>query len=296
MEIRDIEIRPDEQAVDRTVLNYIRNYAQSRDQIQILEAGCGRRWPYDLSGLGYVLTGVDVSADALRIRQQDKKDLDHIVLGDLRTVHFEPQCFDIIYSAFVLEHVPQAGLVLANFLKWLKPGGLLILKFPDRDSVYGFVTRVTPFWVHVLYKRYLVGIPNAGKPGFGPFPTVHEAIIGRRAFHAFIRQRGLIVREEYGFGTLPGLQGLVTKALSGLSFGNLAANYYNLLYILETQPASTPPRTEACHTAVEDAPGVLSVDRNSGELHRGALTPTGSRSSGLVTLASSGTTTADLVV
>jgi SAM-dependent methyltransferase len=255
MEIREIEIRPDERAVDHTVLDYIRSYAQGRDEIGILEAGCGRRWPYDLSGLRYVLTGVDVNADALRIRQQEKKDLHHIVLGDLRTVHFERQCFDIIYSAFVLEHVPQVAQVLANFLEWLKPGGLLILKFPDRDSVYGFVTRVTPFWFHVLYKRYLVGNPNAGKPGYGPFPTVHEEIIGRRAFHAFVRQNGLIMRKEYGFGTLPGLQGLVTKALSGLSFGNLAANYYNLLYILETPPASTPPVAEARHASLEDAPG-----------------------------------------
>ena len=273
MEIREIKIRPEERAVDRTVLNCMRTYAQGRDEIEILEAGCGRRWPYDLSGLRYVLTGVDVNADALRIRQQEKKDLHHIVLGDLRTVHFDRQRFDIIYSAFVLEHVPQAGLVLTNFLEWLKPGGLLILKFPDRDSVYGFVTRVTPFWVHILYKRYLVGNPHAGKPGHGPFPTVHEEIIGRRAFHAFVRQNGLIMREEYGFGTLPGLQGLVTKALSGLSFGNLAANYYNLLYILETQPASTPPRTETRHGGVEDAPGVFSVDRELGESCVAARSP-----------------------
>ncbi|HSA81990.1 MAG TPA: class I SAM-dependent methyltransferase [Geminicoccaceae bacterium] len=255
MEIREIKIRPDERAVDHTVLDYIRSYAQRRDGIAILEAGCGRRWPYDLSGLRYVLTGLDVNADALRIRQQEKKDLHRIVLGDLRTVHFERQCFDVIYSAFVLEHVPQAGLVLTNFLQWLKPGGLLILKFPDRDSVYGFITRVTPFWFHILYKRYLVGNPNAGKPGYGPFPTVHEEIIGRRAFHTFVRQNGLIMREEYGFGTLPGLQGLATKAFSGLSFGSLAADYYNLLYILEMPPASAPALAEARHASVADAPG-----------------------------------------
>lgn len=278
MDFREIKIRPEEPAVDRTILHYMRSYAQGRDEIAILEAGCGRRWPYDLSGLRYVLTGVDVNPDALRIRQQEKKDLHHIVLGDLRTVHFEPQSFDIIYSAFVLEHVPQAGLVLANFLKWLKPGGLLILKFPDRDSVYGFVTRVTPFWVHILYKRYLVGNPNAGKPGYGPFPTVHEEIIGRRAFHAFVRQNGLIMREEYGFGTLPGLQGLVTKALSGLSFGNLAANYYNLLYILETPLASTPPVAEARHASVEDAAGVFSIDRKPGESWIAARSPGRGRS------------------
>lgn len=232
MELPVAKTLPDEPAADQIVADHIRRYAHGMGQIDILEAGCGRRWPYKLDDVRYVLTGVDVNEDALRIRQREKKDLDHVILGDLRTVQLDRHHFDIIYSAFVLEHIPQAELVLTNFLAWLKPGGLLILKFPDRDSVYGFVTRMTPYWFHVLYKRYLVGNPNAGKPGFGPFPTVHEEIIARRAFHAFIRRSQLTIEQEYGFGTLPTFQRLGTRVFAGLSLGRLVADYYNLLYVL----------------------------------------------------------------
>lgn len=238
MRVPDIEIQPDEPAVDRFVIQSIHHYAQGKDQIEILEAGCGRRWPYALDGLRYVLTGVDLDAESLRIRREMKNDLHHVMQGDLRTVDMPRHHFDIIYSAYVLEHVPQTRVVLANFLKWVKPGGLLILKFPDRDSVYGFVTRFTPFWFHVLYKRHMVGNPNAGKPGFGPYPTVHEEIIGRKAFHEFIREHHLTIRGEYGFCTLHGLEGLFTKFCAQVSFGRLTADYYNLLYILQVPPAN----------------------------------------------------------
>jgi SAM-dependent methyltransferase len=236
MHLPSIKTMRDEGSVDRIVVEQIRKYALGRDGIEILEAGCGRRWPYDLAGLRYTLTGVDINAEALRIRKEEKNDLHRTVLGDLRAVHFDRHHFDIIYSAFVLEHVSQAQLALENFLEWLKPGGLLILKFPDRDSVYGFVTRITPFWFHVFYKRRIVGNPSAGMPGHGPFPTVHEAIIARRKFHEFIRASDLILREEVGFGTLPGLQRAFTSVLSALSLGHLTADYYNLLYILEKRP------------------------------------------------------------
>jgi SAM-dependent methyltransferase len=237
----ELKTKPDEQSVDELVLKHIQDYAQRDKRIEILEAGCGRRWPYDLSGICYTLTGIDINAEALRIRQENKNDLHNAVVGDLGTVHFGKNRFDIIYSAFVLEHVSQARLVLAHFLEWLKPGGLLILKFPDRDSVYGFVARITPFWCHVLYKKHLVGNRRAGQPGFGPFPTAYGEIIARSAFRVFIGQSNLIIREEYGFGTLGGIERLFAKICSRLSFGRLTPEYHNLLYILETQPPRHDP-------------------------------------------------------
>lgn len=241
-----IPVLPDEPAVDEIIGARIRGYASGKGPIRILEAGCGRRWPFRFDDVDFVLTGVDLDPHALRIRQEQQRDLDEAVLGDLRSVAFERHSFDIIYSAYVLEHVPDTERVLLNFLEWIKPGGLIILKFPDRESVYGFVTRITPHWVHVLYKRYGAGNPNAGKPGFGPYPTVHEPIIGRARFESFVRAHGLTAVEAYGYGTLPRFQRLGTRLLAALSCGRLTARYYNLMYILEsvaeaaTASASSP--------------------------------------------------------
>jgi SAM-dependent methyltransferase len=235
-----IPILPDEPAVDEIVHARIRSYARDRGRIDILEAGCGRRWPYRFHDLDFILTGVDLDANALRIRHEGKQDLHETVLGDLRTVSFDKHSFDIIYSAYVLEHVPQTERVLLNFLDWIKPGGLIILKFPDRDSVYGFITRMTPHWVHIAYKRYLAGKPNAGKPGFGPYPTVHEPIIGRERFEAFVREHGLTAEAAYGYGTLPVFQRFGMRLFATLSCGRLTAEYCNLVYVLQsqTQPAT----------------------------------------------------------
>jgi SAM-dependent methyltransferase len=230
-----ITVLPDEPAVDEIVCARIRSYARDRGRIHILEAGCGRRWPYRFEDLDFVLTGVDLDADALRIRQQEKQDLHETVLGDLRTVSFRKHSFDIIYSAYVLEHVPETERVLLNFLDWIKPGGLIILKFPDRESVYGFITRITPHWVHIAYKRHLAGHTNAGRPGFGPYPTVHEPIIGRELFEAFAREHGLTTQAAYGYGSLPRFQRLGTWLVAALSCGRLTAQYYNLMYILERE-------------------------------------------------------------
>jgi SAM-dependent methyltransferase len=110
--------------------------------LRILEAGCGNHWPLDLGGVEYALVGVDVDARALEIRKRSARPGDEIRYGDLRNRDlFGAAHFDAIYNSFVLEHVDGAERVLENFAHWLAPGGLLILRIPDRDSVFGFVAR-----------------------------------------------------------------------------------------------------------------------------------------------------------
>lgn len=212
--------------------------------LRILEAGCGRRWPLRLKDVPYTLTGVDIDEDALAIRKSVHNDLHEVMVGDLRTVRFDDGAFDVIFNSFVLEHIRDADRVLENFVRWLRPGGLLILKIPDRDSVYGFVTRMTPHWFHVLFARYITGWKHAGKPGYGPYPTVHDRVVSRQGIHAFAAKGGLAIREEYGqaimlrdakpLGAM--LVNSVVGALGALSLGRLASDHSNLTYVLEKEP------------------------------------------------------------
>src|SRR6185437_11416268 len=71
--------------------------------LRILEAGCGRDWPLHVS-VPYTLTGLDLDPDALAART----DLDEAIIGDLRTAELPAHSFDVVYSAFVLEHVSGA--------------------------------------------------------------------------------------------------------------------------------------------------------------------------------------------
>lgn len=215
--------------------------AGSGRALRILEAGCGNKWPLRLEGVQYSLTGVDVDERALGIRRAAARPNEELRYGDLRQRDlFAAGQFDAIYNSFVLEHVDGAAGVLENFVHWLAPGGLLILRIPDRDSVFGFVARTTPFWLHVMYKRHVQGVKNAGKPGFDPYPTFHDRVVSRRGIHDFCRQRVLTIRDEAGYaGYLPRRRGyaplarMLVRAISLLSFGRLDWRYNNLTYVIE---------------------------------------------------------------
>lgn len=208
--------------------------------IRVVEAGCGRKWALDLSGLDVRLVGVDINARSLEIRQETEGDLDEAIVGDLRTVDVGAESADVVYSSFVLEHVEGAEQVLDRCVEWLRPGGLLLLRVPDRDSVFGFITRVTPFWFHVFYRRRIRRNLHAGHAGYGPFPTVYDRVVSRRGLRAFARRRGLRVVGEYGsnawlggFGRKARLVDACVRIVAMLSFGKLAADHNNLVFVLE---------------------------------------------------------------
>lgn len=199
--------------------------------LRILEAGCGRSWTFRLS-VPYTLTGIDLDAEALAAR----KDLHRAVVGDLRTAEFPPHSFDVIYNAFVLEHVSGAQQVLERFLRWLAPGGMLIMKVPDRDSAYGFLTRMTPFRLHVMIYRYVLGVRWAGKPGHGPYRTYYDRVVSEHGLREFFCCNGLPAPElyrmcSYADNRLVRLAALLTSLLSA---GRLAWRHNNLLLIAQS--------------------------------------------------------------
>ena len=218
----------------------IREHAHPGQVLQILEAGAGREWPLNMDGVAYELTGIDMDAKALEARRDIQKDLHHVIVGDLRTATLPDGSYDVIYSSYVLEHIENAGLVLENFARWLRPGGLIIIRVPDRDSVHGFMTRVTPFQAHVLYKRHVMGRKFAGTPGHGPYETIYDRSVSRAGIAEFCASHGLTLRDEWGHGTYVRGQGLWKKiipvfarSVDMLSFGRLHADFLNLTYIIE---------------------------------------------------------------
>ncbi|HET7848457.1 MAG TPA: class I SAM-dependent methyltransferase [Pseudolabrys sp.] len=179
----------------------IRSQARPDAILQVLEAGCGREWYFELDGVSYEVTGVDLDAHALQSRQSQKRDLNRGIVGDLRTVNLPASHFDVIYCSFVLEHIQGAALALDNFAKWLKPGGLLIVRVPDVTGVQTFLARSLPRWCAIAYYRHAWGIKDAGKPGFAPYPAFYDDVISPSGFHAYCNIRGLEIADELGVGT-----------------------------------------------------------------------------------------------
>jgi len=225
--------------------------------VRILEAGCGRHWGLKLA-IPYTLTGIDLDREALAART----DLNRTIVGDLRTAEFPPGSFDVVYCAFVLEHVKGAEQVLERFLGWLAPGGLLIIKVPDRDSAYGFLARTTPLWVHVLTYRWLLGYREAGTPGHGPYPTAYDEVISAPGLARFCAAHGLGAPQVRQLCSYTGRRLVTTGAfvVSALSAGQLAWRHNNLLLVARA-PRSPQPSAAGTRSAAAGRVGAATQRR-----------------------------------
>jgi 2-polyprenyl-3-methyl-5-hydroxy-6-metoxy-1,4-benzoquinol methylase len=226
----------------------IKDKANGAAPLRILEAGCGTKWDLNLGATQYTLTGVDMDVAALEIRKNVVKDLDEIIVGDLRTVRLAANTYDVIYCSYVLEHITGAESVLANFVKWLKPDGMMIIQIPDPHSVKGFVTRMTPHWFHIFFYRHVRGFKRAGEPGHAPYPTHYDAVVSRRGIREFCRNNKLAIQAEFGCGWRTHGHGLtriaidaIQRLMSVLSFGTLSARHDDITYVLQRGPLGASP-------------------------------------------------------
>lgn len=229
MNMKIIEKYDDELAL---IEQHIVAQARPGETLRVLEAGCGRKWYFRMRDIDFELTGIDLDAEALRARLELSRDLKHGIVGDLRTAQLPDGGYDVVYNAFVLEHVQGAEQVLRNFVRWLRPGGLLIIRVPDKDGVQGFLARSTPHFLHVWYYRVAWKMKDAGKPGFAPYPTVYDEVISRRGLLEFCRRNGLEVVEEIGVGTyrrghgvMARITPVVARVVSMLTFGKVHDRY-----------------------------------------------------------------------
>jgi SAM-dependent methyltransferase len=208
--------------------------------LSILEAGCGHRRLIDLTGVNCKVTGVDLDPAALEVRKTKTGDLDVAICGDLCSVELPEASFDVVFSGFVLEHVEHADLALTNLVKWLKAGGLLILRLPDPGSVRGFYAKLLPFRAHVWYYRYLLRDRNAGLPGYAPYPTCYHPVIDRERLCRFLADRDVECLNCYSDGFRRDHSGILVRVLikltAALSFGNLTADHSDILYLALKAP------------------------------------------------------------
>ena len=223
-----------------TMSKHIKEKALRSETINILEAGCGNMWGLDLGDTQYILTGVDIDKHGLEIRIKQQKDLDIGILGDLRDVILEEGNYDVIFNSYVLEHVDGAERVLQNFMRWLKPGGILVLRIPNRDSVRGFLTRITPFWFHIFYTKHFQGYKDAGKPGHAPFPTFYDKVVSRKGIYEFCNTNGLDIKAEYSGGhgrKNRWISRLIDSAMNWIfhlvSFNRVFSKHDILIYVIE---------------------------------------------------------------
>jgi SAM-dependent methyltransferase len=144
----------------------VNRFLESRGPVRILEAGCGSMSRIAFGDKKHVV-GIDISEKQL----ERNKALDYALCGDIQTYRFPKAAFDIIVCWDVLEHLQTPEKAIERFFYTCKPGGLIILAFPNVYSFKGIVTKVSPHAIHVWYYKYLLNEPDAGQDDRAPFPT-----------------------------------------------------------------------------------------------------------------------------
>ncbi len=127
--------------------------AASPGAVAALDAGCGRtsRLRRFRRRIGR-LVGADIHAPEVPVPY-----FDEFVVVDLcgRADAFAPASFDIVLSAFTLEHFADPSTALSNMHAWLRPGGTLVATTVNRRHPFvnaylslpsGVQARVQP-WV-----------------------------------------------------------------------------------------------------------------------------------------------------
>lgn len=119
---------------------------------RLLDVGCATGIFLDgMRRLGWQVQGVEPTWSAVEYaRCRFGLDVFH---GRLEEAHFADASFDVITLWDVLEHVHEPRPMLAELVRLLRPGGLLVLSLPNPDSLEARL--LGPYWLGWDLPRHL---------------------------------------------------------------------------------------------------------------------------------------------
>lgn len=123
---------------------------------RILDLGCGEGSRLNILVKGRKKgTGVDISKTAINMAKKAYPKL-NFIKSDLEKIPLSDEKFDLIYSAYVLEHLSSPIKVLSEAIRLLSKDGFLILIAPN----YGAPNRCSPPYTGSRVKKLIIGFLN----------------------------------------------------------------------------------------------------------------------------------------
>jgi SAM-dependent methyltransferase len=174
----------DRRAPDWELL-WLEEFFRERPDAAALDAGCGKK-----SKLGHFpdARSVGVDADATIFANTD---LRMRVIGSVDALPFREAQFDLVYSKYVAEHLPDPVAVWREFHRVLRPGGRLILLTVNRLNYAMIVSAHSPMAFHRWITRLAWG------EGAENYPTYYRAnsrgVLHRTLVSAGFRRRRVLL-------------------------------------------------------------------------------------------------------
>lgn len=123
-------------SIARSLLSIARSYKDWAHTKNVFVAGCGDGT--EASAIRSLLKANVVGVDSGLLNEYEDKTL-KILNRDLMNLDFPNNSFDLVYSYHVLEHVPDPSVVLKKLSAMLTKEGLLVVGFPNRSRLLGYV-------------------------------------------------------------------------------------------------------------------------------------------------------------
>lgn len=120
---------------------------------KILDLGCGEGTR--LSLLSKSGTGVDISSKAINLAKKKYPKL-NFILGNLEKLPFKDGSFDLVYSAYVFEHLMNPEKVIDGVVRVLRRSGNIVIICPN----YGAPNRASPPFKGSRIKKLIFGFLN----------------------------------------------------------------------------------------------------------------------------------------
>jgi ubiquinone/menaquinone biosynthesis C-methylase UbiE len=165
--------RFEKQAIDRLLADIVK-------QGRLLEIGCGTgHWSEFFSDKGFDVTGIDVSAEMIKIARQKHIPNSRFEIADGRNLPFEDESFDVAAAITVLEFTPEPANIISEMVRCVKKSkGVLIISVLNSlsgynqkrknklGSVYSSAHLFSPQQIRDLLSQY--GLPRIQITGFVP--------------------------------------------------------------------------------------------------------------------------------
>lgn len=145
----------------------------ARQQVRILDLGCGRGGVLEQVGDLPSLRPIGLDPDHASLVGHRLPGLPRAVAA-AEAVPLPAASLDMVLSAWVLEHLPDPARTFREVGRVLKPGGAFVFLAPNRNSPVAWLNRVLRPLQNVLVPRLY------GRAGADTFPVFYRANTRRR--------------------------------------------------------------------------------------------------------------------
>jgi len=155
---------------------------------RVLEAGGGSFSHFSLPP--------DASLHVLDIEHGQLAKNEHTGLciqGDVHRLPLGNGVLDMIVCFNVIEHLETPQAALGEMVRTLAPGGILLLGCPERNSLKGWITRLTPLWFHRWYYHRVVGKQDRGDGHYDAFATPFKPIVSASKLKSWLGTNNMAV-------------------------------------------------------------------------------------------------------